>query len=224
MNQDDELVGRLLDAARNDTATDEAQRQALLHARVVGAGPAGGPGGGAGLRWGRLAALGGGVAVLALAASSVLRSPPPPAPPLAGSPSAVIVPASAVAAVETPSPVVNSVWALPSITPAAQPAAPRPSTGTDEADTLAADLAALEAARHQLRVGNPSAALGALDELDRRSPRSRVRDEATVLRIEVLVALARGPEARRLADRFLADHPSSIYRPRINQSLGERTP
>ena len=234
MNEDDELVGRLLDAARNDVASGEAERQARLHDRVVGAGPGGGGPGASGpaarsfgsTPWVRAAGLCAGVAALALLGSSFVRAPSRASAPLvAATPPSQDAVAAPTAPLQEAPPAPLGVWQLPSMTAEAAPRGSSAASGVvSDDDTLAADLAALEKARQHLRAGDPRAALTALDELERRSPRSRVGDEATVLRIEVLSVQGRSDEGRRLAARFLETHPGSIYRPRIAQSLGEDAP
>jgi outer membrane protein assembly factor BamD (BamD/ComL family) len=82
-------------------------------------------------------------------------------------------------------------------------------------------VAAVDAAGRALRAGDAAGALTALDRYEHDYPRGTLRPEATVLRIEALVA--RGDRARALilARRFLASHPTSAHRTRVRSLLRE---
>ncbi|AKV04403.1 hypothetical protein AKJ09_11066 [Labilithrix luteola] len=222
-NEDRRFVEQLLDAARHDEAPDASARQARIHEHVVRAAPAS-----AGLAarafrsWGGFAVAGlGALAFVGVVASVTSRSvKQPPAPAIAAAPS-VPVPPAASASVEVVADGEQvrgtSVWELPSV-PAPKKAV---AAQGEDADLLALELAALEGARKKLREGDAAGAQKRLTDFDRRFPHPRVGDEATVLRIEVLFALGRGEDARRLGQAFVATHPDSIYRARVAQLLGD---
>ncbi len=81
---------------------------------------------------------------------------------------------------------------------------------------LSEELRQLEVIRRQLPT-NPERALGATDRHARRFPQGALGPERALLRIEALLRLGRGPEARRLATRELAD--KTPYRAQILQLI-----
>jgi hypothetical protein len=86
---------------------------------------------------------------------------------------------------------------------------------------LAAELAILRETRSLLGAGDGSSALRALDRYAASFPEPKLQPEATLLRIEALLATgARGP-AQVLADRFLAGKPSGAHADRA-RTLRER--
>jgi hypothetical protein len=104
---------------------------------------------------------------------------------------------------------------VPTSSVAANPAPARSSP------SIAREIASLDVARQKLGGGDTRGALDALDTYDRASPSGVLRQEATLLRIE---ALARGGNlsiARRLAARFLREHPRSPHEMRIRTLVGE---
>jgi hypothetical protein len=74
--------------------------------------------------------------------------------------------------------------------------------------TLADEVALLDRARGAIRDGRAKAALGLLDEYYRRRG-ERLRDEATLLRIQALAGAGRSAEAAKLAESFVASNPGS---------------
>lgn len=230
MSPDDrKLIDRLIEAGRRDTAQNETERQARIYAGVLAAGAGdGGGSGAAGPRtlhsWIGFTALGLGALALMVAGSGALSgstgktSDVRPAAEAPASPSAAAPPSASAA--EPPPDATSggtSVWELPSVpTPKKALAAP-----SAENDDLARELAVIASARRKLREHDPAGAMSLLVDFDRRFPRPRVGDEATVLRVEVLLALGRSSEARRLGRDFIAGHPDSIYRARLAQLLGD---
>ena len=106
-----------------------------------------------------------------------------------------------------------------------QPAAP--SAATAHADSrpasappLAAELAALDAARTSLSRSDPSAALLALDGYGRNFPHGRLRLEAEVLRIAALAKSGQSDAARKRAEAFLRRHPDSVLASRVRGYVG----
>jgi hypothetical protein len=175
-----------------------------------------------------------------------LELPPPTSPssPMVGTPapssSGATVSASPSApesAATTTSSPPTSVWDLPStssprspdtIPPKSSRALPlapaRERTVAEQSDELEAQLAALERVRDRLRHDDGGRAMELLEKFDQRFPRPLVRDEATVLRLQVLLALGRRSEATALGDGFVATHPNSLYRARIAQLLEGKRP
>jgi hypothetical protein len=75
--------------------------------------------------------------------------------------------------------------------------------------SLSEELALLESARAALAVGKGAEALALLDRYDGTLRGTKLRAEATILRIQVLAASGRSSEASRLAEAFLKENPGS---------------
>lgn len=97
--------------------------------------------------------------------------------------------------------------------PVAAPEAP--SAASTSTSTLLAEVAALADARRALASGDAAESLRLLDVHDRRFDPPALSAEATILRIEALVAVGRIDEARGLATRFVTAHPDSPYAQRV---------
>ncbi|MEI9950436.1 MAG: hypothetical protein WDO74_15995 [Pseudomonadota bacterium] len=95
-------------------------------------------------------------------------------------------------------------------------AEPRPTS----TPPLAAELAALDAARTSLSHSDPSAALVALDRYARNFPRGRLSMEAEVLRIGALAKSGQTDAARKRAEAFLRRHPDSVLASRVRSYAG----
>jgi hypothetical protein len=109
--------------------------------------------------------------------------------------------------------------ALPTEPPRAQePADISPATGA----TLAAEVNALDAARRALASGDAEAALRSLDAYDHQFARRRLAPEASVLRIESLVAQGHLDRARDLAQALLAAEPDGPYAQRVRSLLADK--
>jgi hypothetical protein len=129
-----------------------------------------------------------------------------------------------------PSPVVPSEpgLAAPAFV-AAEPAAPQrapraeraPAPNSAPESSLAAELAILRETRSLLAASDGGSALRALDRYDTSFAQPKLRPEATLLRIEALLATGALGPARTLADRFLAAEPSGPHADRA-RSLRER--
>ncbi len=87
--------------------------------------------------------------------------------------------------------------------------APRALSAPRPAASLSEELAILEQARAALADGSASRSLELLDRYDRALRGTRLRAEATMLRIEALAAAGRTGEAARLARKFVAENPGS---------------
>jgi hypothetical protein len=109
----------------------------------------------------------------------------------------------------------------------AEPAAAPPQNRTLEeagrasSPSIAREIAALDVARRLLGSGNPRGALGALDDYEAQAKTGMLRQEATLLRIEALAGAGDASAARRLAHRFLQNHPHSPHENRIRALVGE---
>ena len=90
--------------------------------------------------------------------------------------------------------------------------------------TLSGEVGALQVARNALARDDAAAALAALDRYKSRYPAGRLAPEATVLRIEALVARGDRAQASALAERFESSNPKSPYAERIRSILKARSP
>lgn len=172
------------------------------------------------LRW----VLGGSVSALAVWAGVQVLSPTPAS--VAKLPSAPV----RVAALNPPSSSELAEAALPSSALASAQAAPldqgekapQPKSGpaprsTERAkDSLQGELAALDEARAALSRRDAGQALRLLDDYARHFPKRRLATEATVLRIEALVAHGDRSAATRLGKEFLARQPNGPYARRVS--------
>jgi hypothetical protein len=108
-----------------------------------------------------------------------------------------------------------------------QPPSPAPSAGATRTEPrpastppLAAELAALDAARTSLSHSDPNGALVALDAYAHNFPRGRLKIEAEVLRIGALAKSGQTDAARKRAEVFLRRHPDSVLAPRVRSYVG----
>ncbi len=97
----------------------------------------------------------------------------------------------------------------------AEPSAPAASR------SIAQEVAQLDVARRSLSAGDPGASLRTLDEYEQRYKGGMLHQEATLLRIEALAAAGDLGSARRVADRFLRDHPRSPHEQRIRALVSD---
>ncbi len=246
--ESDELTLALLRSGQED-APDEASRMqnlALLGASVAVGGLAAKVGlakwlwaAGAG-KWlnvlGMVAVSAGSIGVYAVVQS--LREPAhvqtmPAAPAVAAMPSAAArspeptptVAATAIAPVETtPTPAAApTIEIAPTTKGAASSAAPASSVmGTSAAKLgLSDEIARLDDARRALARGDANTTLVLLDRYDREPAAHALSQEASMLRIEALVALGRRDEARRHARRLLAANSGTAYEDRVRSLLGD---
>lgn len=229
---------------------DEEGPSADLEARILAAvaalprppdptGPGGGGGGGLARSsgtWltgrtvlGTVAAVG----AAAVVAMSALRGAPPAEPPrppvtatgpTAAAPSPVPV---APPEPETPSTRLEDLPNAPTTpmpsgrlrAPAMQASsaiAPAPVPSTER------EVELLDAVKSKLGAGAADGAARALDAYDAEFPQGVLRPEATVLRIRTLLLRGDREGARKLADAFLATHPSSVHAKRVRSLLGDQ--
>lgn len=205
----------LLDAARDDGPT-QAQL-ARLRVKVLsgpgggGGGPAGGGGGARGL-WLGGAAVGVAVAVVAFQLGRAAQSPdvavpPPPAPTL------VVAPPAPPPSVEPP-PAAPAQVAAP-VAPKPPPRAPVKPVAALAPDVGPSELELLQQAMTALQAKDFSGGRALIDQHARRFPDSDLAQEREVLRIEASVGLGAHEEARRLAEAFNRQWPTSTHRLRV---------
>jgi hypothetical protein len=250
---DDPAAKRLVLAMREERAPSGAAQRALLALGVAGSAVAattGAAGAGAtvgpstlwlaALKW-----LGGGVALgLAIGGGASLIAPPEAnsneraplavnqtpgsAPTGTAAPRAAEQPALSEA--EPPPPPTSTARSKPPVPLATAPAvaapgiAPTASFGAPEQDALAREVELLDRARQALGGGDANGALASLDRFAREFPRGRLSAEAFVVRLQALTRAGRTAEARALAERHLAAHPTSPHAQRIREITGLGAP
>ncbi|HTQ04451.1 MAG TPA: hypothetical protein VMI54_11375 [Polyangiaceae bacterium] len=87
------------------------------------------------------------------------------------------------------------------------------------ASALAAEVGALDAARSELANGDPTGALGKLDDYSRAYPHGHLVLEAEVLRIDALAKSGQSDAAKKRAEAFLRKHPNSVLASRVRGYL-----
>jgi hypothetical protein len=233
---DDDFEAMLWRSAKIEEPSAGARSRALAAAVAAGmAGAAGAAAGGTvpeaaaaakGLAFGWKLALAalilGGVAAIVVA-SRTRDAVPAPAPTAA---SRAIV-ASSLSAVESSSPSPSNAEPAANAPASAEPTAIASAAPTATATassprmpralTLAEEVLLVDRARAALGRGDTSGALRALDEHDARSSHGALAPEATVLRIEALVAAGERAKAMTTARAFLATHPSSPLAARVRK-------
>jgi hypothetical protein len=109
--------------------------------------------------------------------------------------------------------------------PARSVVAPRhaPSAARAPDPTLGDEVTALDRARRAMTDGDAAGALRRLDDYEARFAHGALFEEAEVLRIEALLAEGDRGTASRVANRFLAAHPSSPHAARV-RALLEQVP
>jgi hypothetical protein len=105
-----------------------------------------------------------------------------------------------------------------------EPSTPTPTprrTVAKKADTLPLELKAIDEARRALASGDPARASRLLDRYYASFPKPRLGAEATLLRIETLVARGDRAGASRLGKAFLKRAPNGPYARRVRSLIGE---
>jgi TolA-binding protein len=82
-------------------------------------------------------------------------------------------------------------------------------------DLLKQELSLLESARMRLAEKRPQEALSFLQKYAYRFPQGKLKQEATVLRVEALKAQGETAEASELSKEFLRENPDSAHKPRL---------
>jgi hypothetical protein len=95
---------------------------------------------------------------------------------------------------------------------------PKP-TAAPASSSLAAEVAALDAASKALAGGDAAGALRRLDAYQKDHPNGALALEAQVLRIEALARTGDKARAKSLAQNFLKAHPTSVLAPRVRSIL-----
>ncbi len=104
---------------------------------------------------------------------------------------------------------------------AERPGRPMP---VKKVDPLALELKILDRARSALARGDHALASRLLDRYAARFPKPRLQAEATVLRIETLVAQGDRAAAARFGRAFLARAPNGPYARRVRSLIGDGAP
>jgi len=115
--------------------------------------------------------------------------------------------------------------APPAVAPSAEPvrspvASGRRTHGAATAPELRDQIELLDAARASLAAGADRRALDLLRRYEDWYPAGSFRPEATALKVEALSKLGRQPEARALAQRFVAEHRGSLLAARVAELAG----
>jgi outer membrane protein assembly factor BamD (BamD/ComL family) len=100
----------------------------------------------------------------------------------------------------------------------AVPAAASPASSLDE------EVLAIDRARRSLTAGDAPSALERVDAYDARYPNGALAQESAEIRIEALFRVGKRAPAERLAERFLAAHPTSPYARVIRALLAGAAP
>jgi hypothetical protein len=158
---------------------------------------------------------------------STSRAPQPavsaPAPPVEQRPAVSVVESLApvTAASEEPPtaapPPQASSPALTSSLPPAPSSAPAP----EAASLLRAEVASIAAVREALARGDGQGAWQRLDAHDRAFPQAKLGPEASMLRLEALLAMGQHAEARRRARASLDANPTGPWAPRLREIAGD---
>lgn len=137
---------------------------------------------------------------------------PPASEPIASAPA--VSPPSAVSEEPSSSP---SATVTENPTPTGFRTRPRSPAGhrASENDHLAREVVALEHAQQSLAAHDPAGALRWLDQYRVEFPSGALASDATVLRVQALLAKGDLSGAKALADRYAKDHPDSPYAKRI---------
>lgn len=98
-------------------------------------------------------------------------------------------------------------------------AAPAVSAVRAASATLTGEITRLDRSRAALREGAPARAIRELDGYDAEFANGSLRQEADVLRIEVLVEMGENVRAHTLANAFAHAHPTSGYLAKIRELL-----
>jgi hypothetical protein len=157
----------------------------------------------------------GGVAVVHSAHRRAARPNPVAVDSAAVEPRSVEPPAEVTPVIDAPSPPPNAAG------PGAQGHVGRPERLTTRAsasaEVLARELRALELVQQALLGRDPDAALRLLDRYHAQFPHGSLSSEATVLRVQALLASGDRAGAQALVDGYCSAHPDSPYARRLNE-------
>jgi len=102
---------------------------------------------------------------------------------------------------------------------ASVPSPAAPASSASGSSDLHLEIIALDGVHRAIETGSPREALARLDDYGKRFPTGKLREEATVLRIEALHAGGDRQAAERLAERLLRDSPNTPYVARVRAAL-----
>jgi hypothetical protein len=165
-----------------------------------------------GAKWAIVAAALGGAA-LVIATRAPEERPAP----------AVVAPAARTPELAAPPPEVQSPPVEQGVETSAPVENPRKrveSAAASGTPSIAREIRTLDQVRALLAKGDGRRALAELDRYRAEAPRGALGQEATLLRIEALVAAGDRPSARRLAQRFLREHPGTPHEKRVRALTG----
>jgi hypothetical protein len=130
--------------------------------------------------------------------------------------------ATANAPKAAPTPIVAGRAERASVPAPTDPAPAEAPPAVAPATTVASEVASLDRARAALSAGNAREALARLAAYDSSFPHGTLEPEAVVLRVRALVSLGDAPQAKRVAERFIAAHPDSAQAGRLESLVGHR--
>jgi TolA-binding protein len=108
--------------------------------------------------------------------------------------------------------------------PAPAPRVARSQKGAPASADISGEIAEIEAARRAFDRGSAREGLAAIDRYQQDYPRGTLQPEATVLRIEGLVAVGDRARARSIGEAFLKSHPKSPHAQRVRSLIGSGNP
>jgi len=163
-------------------------------------------------------AVGATVGVVATTAAVTIRPSEPSTPAAAPTMSASTAPARAPARQQRMRPSLQDT-ATPTASSPPVAAVPAPAQSS-----LAEELRLLDQARAALQQGQPADALAALRQRDRKHPQGALGPEATVLRVQALLATGNRSAAETAGQRWLGRHPTGAHSRRIRELLDLQNP
>ena len=158
------------------------------------------------------AIVAGGVAVVHAAHLRAARPSPLAVASAAVEPRSVEPPAGVVPLIDPPSPA-PSAAAPGNVSRPEHPAA----RGSASTEVLARELKALELIHEALLGRDPEAALRLLDRYQAQFPHGSLASEATVLRVQALLANGDRARAQALVNGYCSAHPDGPYAKRLNE-------
>lgn len=195
----DRLSARLFEAARCEPPPEAAEQRALRAALCeLRSPPAWSP-----ARWGL------GVSALLVAAGmAFVMKPSPLSERISAEPNRGLSSRPPLSGLSSAPKATSESSAQPALAQPRSSAPPASSTRAPHA-SLSDELAALKRASSALGSGDPRSALTELDRYDQVLRGSKLRAEATVLRIEALARSGKTQAASRLAQQFVEQNPGS---------------
>jgi hypothetical protein len=100
----------------------------------------------------------------------------------------------------------------------------KPASAATDSPAFTDELAMLDSARHAIDAADPARALSILDGYARRFAGGTMRQEASILRIEALEKAGDPFAAKRAAEAFLHENPTTPYAARVRSLVGSPNP